>query len=89
MAYMTEKRLQQYTDQINSAPDTGGEWQAMATVLCLDDWEVRQRLNVLEAALKEILAAAADESQPAEYALGFIELRSRSALLQGGAHPTE
>ena len=57
MAYMTEKRLQEYTDQINSAPDSGGEWQAMATVLCLDDWEVRQRLSVLEAALQEILAA--------------------------------
>jgi hypothetical protein len=89
MAYMTKKRLQQYTDQINAAPDSASEWQAMATVLCLDGWEVRQRLEVLEAALKEILAAAADESQPAEYALGFIELRSRNALLQGGAHPTE
>ncbi len=87
MAYMTEKRLQEYTDQVNSAPDSGSEWQAMATVLCLDDWEVRQRLRILEAALQEILAASADEAQPAEYALGFIELRARSALAQGGAHP--
>ncbi len=87
MAYMTEKRLQEYTDQVNSATDTGSEWQAMATVLCLDDWEVRQRLRVLEAALQEILAASADEGQPAEYALGFIELRARNALAQGGAHP--
>ncbi len=89
MAYMTEKRLQQYTDQINAAPDGGSEWQAMATVLCLDNWEVRHRLNALETALKEILAAAEDESKPAEYALGFIELRAQNALLQGGAHPTE